>query len=678
MFAWLKPSSGAAVSFAAVLIGSVSLTTLALVVPNEIQMPGTQPGELLNPLEGAVACEGCHGHYDTDVEPFHNWKGSMMAHASRDPVFWATMAVAEQTFDGSGDLCLRCHVPRGWLDGRSTPTDGSAMLAADADGVSCDLCHQMVNPDESEHPGVQNPPFEANDGGMPAEGWSGSGMYVITSGFDKLGPYAGVAAPHGTQKSLFHRTPEMCGTCHDVSNPLVGDLAHNNGAMSPLPMGSYDGTLGGPVADKAAFNNAPHAYGVAERTYSEYKASSWEGFRVADYPSLPAELQRGAVKDAYDAAVASNPGGNGDYLDGDPRYFTCQTCHMPPVSGQGCIIGSSPVRDDLPLHDLTGANYWTPDLLAHMDGLGQLVLGGGLTADDLSGLSDGKARVEAQLQRSAALEVLGNRVKVFNLTGHKLVSGYPEGRRMWLNVKWYDRNRVLLREDGAYDDLMVTHRGGATMVRTLVDLSGANTRIYQAKMGMTQEWADQLINDFGFSASLVLTYDRVTGLADKTLGDLAAEAPGTSYETFHFALNNTVVEDTRIPPYGFDYDEALERSALPIPEDQYGDPGPGGNYRYWDELDLSPPAGAVAAKIDLLYQPTSWEYIQFLELANDGSVTFLADEGENLYDGWVNTSMAEPFVMASAKWRKFPRLADPQDEAPTNQGPFPGRTAPLH
>ena len=84
-------------------------------------------------------CKSCHGNYEAvrEVEPWYNWQGSMMAHAGRDPLFWAAMAVAEQDFDGSGDLCLRCHAPKGWQEERSTPTDGSALLSEDQDGVEC-------------------------------------------------------------------------------------------------------------------------------------------------------------------------------------------------------------------------------------------------------------------------------------------------------------------------------------------------------------------------------------------------------------------------------------------------------------------------------------------------------------------------------------------------------------
>ncbi len=77
----------------------------------------------------------------------------MMANAGRDPIFWATMAIAEQDFDGSGDLCIRCHSTGGWYGGRSTPTDGSGLTAGDADGVDCDTCHKMTNTNNRELPG---------------------------------------------------------------------------------------------------------------------------------------------------------------------------------------------------------------------------------------------------------------------------------------------------------------------------------------------------------------------------------------------------------------------------------------------------------------------------------------------------------------------------------------------
>jgi hypothetical protein len=615
-------------------------------VPTDIQLPGTQPGEAT--IESVSKCDNCHADYAPDVEPWFTWAGSMMAQASRDPIFWATMAIGEQDFDGSGDLCLRCHLPKGWLAGRSTPTDGSGMAEGDANGVQCDLCHQMVNPDTSEHPGIQNSPFLAHDGGGPPEGFYGSGMSVLLDGNYKLGPYSDADATHQFQQSEFHRSVDFCGTCHDVSNSAVGDLAHNHGAQVPLPSGSFSGVPGAPVEEKAAFKNFPYQYGVVERTFSEYKAGLLSQTLVSDYPSLPSDLKGGAIQRAYLAAALPAPLTGYDYEDGALRYFSCQTCHMRATSGQGCNK-NPPTRHDLPHHDMTGGNYWMPDAIRYLDDLDQLRIGGGLSTGEIAALTAGRLRALENLTDAASVSVAGNAVKVVNLTGHKLITGYPEGRRMWLNVKWYDAADALVAEDGAYGEITVDIEGTPTQVETLLLLNEPFGKVYEAHPAMTQEWANQLLA-LGKPAGTPLGFDRVTGGVALTLGQLGAQAPGTYAETFHFVLNNKMAKDNRIPPFGMSYDEALSRSALPVPAEQYGNPGPGGTYDYWDEVILNPPPGADHAAISLLYQPTSWEYIQFLDLANTGEIAFLADEGAQLLDAWLNTGMAAPYAMATTSW----------------------------
>jgi hypothetical protein len=625
-------------------------------VPTDVQMPGTQPDDPVTHLHNPNACASCHGNYDPAVEPTHQWRGGMMAHSSRDPMFWATLAVAEQDFAGGGDFCLRCHVPSGWLAGRSVPTDGAALdVTRDVHGVECDQCHRLTNPDGSEYAGLQFPPFVANDGGTPATGYYGSGQYVMWEGPpngppygpSKLGPYSDPVAPHSTGQSLYHRSPEMCGTCHEVSNPLTGDLAPGNGAQQPLAPGTFSGVPGTPVNGKAAFNNFPYAYGVVERTYSEHKASVLDTLPVSQYATLPAELQQGALRYAYEQALQAGQGGN--FEDGTTRFFTCQTCHMAPTIGQGCSL-NPPVRGDLARHDLTGGNYWMPDAIQWMDQQGLLILGGGLSPGQITAMNDGKARARASLSRAAALSVSGDTLRVVNLTGHKLITGYPEGRRMWIRQRWYGPTGTLLREDGAYGPITAIVNGQPTQVDTLLDLSGANTRIYETHGAISQAWAQKLITTLGVSPSLVVAFDRQSGVATTTLGDVAAQAPGTAHESFHFLLNDTAVKDNRIPPYGMSYDEARTRNALPVPAGQFGSPGPGGTYQYFDQVALNPPTGATYATIDLLYQPTSWEYIQFLQRANTGAVVRLAQQGTNLLNAWRATGMAAPHVMASATW----------------------------
>ncbi|MBA3582544.1 MAG: hypothetical protein H0W44_08860 [Gammaproteobacteria bacterium] len=626
------------------VITCFSLNTLAAnTVPSEIQMPGTQPHEVLN-LDMSQ-CPQCHGSYDSAVEPYHNWRGSMMSQAGRDPLFWATLAVAERGFDGAGDFCLRCHTPKAWLAGRSTPTDGSGLIAGDGnDGVQCDVCHRLTNPDKSEWQGVQNAPFIAKTG---TEGNYGSGQYVL--GFDttRYGPYKDAAPPHQTRASQFQRSSALCGTCHDVSNPLVGDLAPNNGAQQALPLGKFSGVLGDAITNKAAFKNPPYGFGIVERTFSEHMASAFPNLRMADYNNLPAELKNGSIKKTYEAATRYISSGN--YADGTTRYFTCQSCHLPPVRGKGSWIGGL-TRNDLPKHDLTGGNYWVPMAIQWLDDRGLLRIGNGIGSAERKQMNDGAARARLNLQQAASLQLNGNTLKVVNLTGHKLITGYPEGRRMWLNMRWYNSSGTLLREDGGYGDLAITLAGQSYTVRTLKNLNDPNTRVYEAHGSITQEWAQRLLQ-LGTDPNIPVQFNRVSSALIMNLADVAALSSGAYAESFHFVLDNKLAKDTRIPPYQMRRDEAAKRNALPVPATQYGNPNAGGIYRHWDEVTLNPPAGATRAEIKLWYQPTSWEYIQFLYLANDGNNPQLRDTGKNLFNAWLNTGMAEPQLMTSINWQ---------------------------
>jgi hypothetical protein len=232
---------------------------------------------------------------------------------------------------------------------------------------------------------------------------------------------------------------------------------------------------------------------------------------------------------------------------------------------------------------------------------------------------------------------------------------------MWLNIKWYDDAGTLVREDGAYGPLvdndgnpvMITNPADSSMIQveSIIDLHDLNTKIYEAHYGIDQEWAFQHAS-LGSDYDLPLTFDRNSGTTEHTLGELASSASGTLFESFHFVLNNRILKDNRIPPYGMDYEKARLRNALPVPASQYSG-GPGSTYNYFDTFALNAPQGATNATIDLLYQPTSWEYIQFLYLANKGTDpaqggnAFLGMEGVNMLEAWINTGMASPYVMAS-------------------------------
>jgi len=659
-------------ALAVALLAAATATLAADTVPNEIRLPGTQPGEA-GPLSTPTQCSICHaGTPNPEFEPTTGWQGSMMAHAGRDPLFWAALAIAEQDFlpdpdpavrGGVGDFCIRCHSPSGWLEGRSLPTDGSGLLATDDDGVECELCHLMVDPDLPVNVTgtveLQTAPYLAHDE-VTGDGYHGAAQYVLNGELSRLGPYADSTSNHAFRQSSYYRDGAMCGTCHDVSNSAVGDLAHNNGALVPLDPTTFSGNLGDPVDTKAAFNNPPHAYGVLERTYSEWWSSALRDFRVNDFTTLPAELQTagGALERAFFAATAAR--GDADHEDGAARYYTCQTCHMMASTGVGCDNFGAPTRTDLGRHDLTGAATWTPDAILYQDDLGTLRLGGGLTRREREDLLAGRDRARASLASAASLTAAVNGsdldVRITNLTGHKLTTGYPEGRRMWLHLRWYDDRGQLMSEEGAYGPIGRTapdRLGDPVNVLALLD--PAATITFETEPGLDQQWAQQLIA-FGWDPALALTYAPLTDAVGQTLGDLAALAPGSATPTFHFALNNVVTHDDRLPPYGLRYDDALGRSALPTPATLYGDPGPGGTYDHWADVSRPIPVGAARVDVRLFHQQATWQYIQFLWLANDGQNAFLGGEGVNILDTWLMSGQSPPTEMARATLWLVPPL----------------------
>ncbi|MHC4156619.1 MAG: Ig-like domain-containing protein [Planctomycetota bacterium] len=217
-------------------LGGLAPTTL-----RDFDQPGSQPFEsgILNPPE---ACAGCHGNYDPNVEPLHNWRGSMMALASFDPIFKANMVIANQDAPDSGDLCLRCHLPRGWLQGRSVPTDGSAMLPTDTSGVSCDLCHRMVDP--FYDPG-QNPPEDAAILAALSNPPSnlGNGQYIVDPTGARRGPFVNADSGHPVLVSPFHReskrtTTAITSPTHSMRRRLISRPIVSCPSSEPTASGS--------------------------------------------------------------------------------------------------------------------------------------------------------------------------------------------------------------------------------------------------------------------------------------------------------------------------------------------------------------------------------------------------------------------------------------------------------
>ncbi len=528
--------------------GGIVATTL-----RDFHQPGTQPLDG-GTFEAPSACITCHGGYDTAVEPGHNFKGMMMAQAARDPLFYACLAIAEQDAPSSGDLCLRCHTPFGWLSGRSQPTSGSQLGALDREGVACDFCHRAVDPiykagvSPTEDQAILNALLPAH---RPT-GYS-NGQYVTDPQPRKRGPFTDPVAPHAFLVSPFHSSSDLCGTCHDVSNPVFVRVAGADYAPGPL--------------DQPADSINSLTLMPLERTYSEWKNSAFPAGVFA--PEFAGNKPSGIVS-------------------------TCQDCHLRDVSGKGCNDVSAPVRSDLPLHDMTGGNAWLGPLI------GTLFPG----ETDAAALNAGAARAVSMLQKSAVLSVSvapgsGSwvaTVTVTNRTGHKLPTGYPEGRRMWLNVTAYGLQGQKVYESGAYD------------ATTGVLTHDADAVIYETELGISPA--------------------------------LASALGQTGGPSFHFTLNDTIYKDNRIPPQGFTNAVFAAFGSAPVddtrPAPRYAD---GQN---WDVSTYTLPASASKVVARLYYQTTSKEYVEFLR---DQNTTNSA--GQDFYNLWAANGKAGPVLVAS-------------------------------
>lgn len=539
-------------------------------------LPGSQPGDSGN-IEQPSKCDNCHGDYDLAVEPAFNWRGSMMAQAARDPLFYACMAIANQDAPDSGDLCIRCHSPSGWLEGRSVPTDGSALNSNDREGVQCDFCHKLVMPSPLGSNPFPDDPFYSLDTYPEDQSYlasltsapdtSANGMYIADNANAKRGPFVDAEARHKMLYSPFHREAAICGTCHDVSNPVFSA----DGAGNYLP-----NEFGQPAP-----NFSPYAMFPVERTFSEWLLSDFNSPTGAESATF------GLVS-------------------------TCQDCHMPDVTGVGCSIKGVPVRTDLPLHDLTGGNTTMPDLVA------------ALYPDevDRDALNSGKARARSMLQKAATMELRVSpfehgfeaNVRVVNETAHKLPSGYPEGRRIWINLRAHDEGGEVVFESGRYD-----------FENALIETDPAtdpvldeHPKIYEIKPGISAELAPAV----GLPAG----------------------------PSFHFVLNNKIFADNRIPPRGFTND-GFDIIQSPPVDYTYADG------QYWDDTIYALPPTTEHVVATLYYQTTTREYVEFLRDENRTN-----DWGQFFYDLWAANGKSAPEKMAEVVWYR------PQLSAAVNGG----------
>jgi hypothetical protein len=541
------------------------------------------------------------------------------------------------------------------------------MTGADFDGVQCDFCHRMWDPffettyagtregsdwlgywDETNASGTPSQPaadatyademntalsilqfngasFFPNN--LPPANYteSGSGQFFISPDAAKRASFADAEARHQMFYSRFHKSKYMCDTCHDVSNPILANLG-----LSGLP------DLGtGLITEQYSAANYLHV----ERTFSEFMLSAYG--------------QQGGAE--------TNPEFQAQGAPDITRAAKCQDCHMRDVVGPGADLKNAVVRPDQsvehpqsgqPLHDLTGGNAWVSWVLAsaipgaaNYDAFNDQQLNQGpavLTLDLTQGEGIDPAALLAGVDRAKQQLLLAGTIKnltydsatgalsfqVQNNGAHKLISGFPEGRRMFVNIKAY-AGGSLIYEVNPYDATAGTLKG----------------------LGYPYD-SGGLLNDTPTLTTATETYvDELVYEAKPSSTDLTGET-----KTFHFALATGRYKDNRIPPKGFDIANADERISVPVvggadagdyfTADEYA-----GGY---DEVNLADYGvsvpGADYVEVNLYYQTTSREYIEFLrdEINGTGNLTLSSPTRSGETNAYVVQS--DPFFAGLKAW----------------------------
>lgn len=430
---------------------------------------GSQPGDLDGgtPVESAQRCRDCHDRDATALAtlymPFDGWVSSMMANSARDPLFRATLTVANQDVPGIGQWCLRCHAPQSYVRGHSLPADGGALDEVDLEGVTCDACHRSIVP--------------AN---VPQAPFIGNAQLYWEKGIFKHGPYENVSSPaHEGAQSTFTGSSEMCGQCHQVTNP---------------------------------FNGVP-----LQTTYEEWKNSA--------------------------------------YSQG-PNQKGCVDCHMPRLGSPALVAKFGNDRPNPRRHTLVGGNVWSldvtlaanPDLQAYAEQFAET---------RRASLEILKAAAKLELDVPAGPVRPGDkvpvRVRVHNLAGHKLPTGYEDARRVFLQLQVGDA--VV---SGAYD------ADAGTL--------SPDARVYELVMGRGGVRED------------------------------------------HIALHDMVVKDSRIPPAGFRATAATRPVGVDwfdLPDGGHRDFD-----EVTFEVTVPPGQSSVPVMARLFHQVTTRAYVEFLEREN--------------------------------------------------------------
>lgn len=293
----------------------------------------------------------------------------------------------------------------------------------------------------------------------PGRGWSGEQTWIGPSALwpSSMMAYAG-RDPYWKSRVEFERTQapdkkevidELCTRCHTPARTLPA----SEGVTCTVCHQITPERLGQPASFTGGFQ-----LGTEKRIFGPHDAPfTMPMIQHVQYMPMKGEQTLRSELCATCHTVITSPGQGLQFLEQTPYLEwlgsdyaaagrTCQSCHMPRLPEPGQHIAHRPpggpfpptrVRSPFGRHEFAGSNVATLEKL---------------------GDAAGASRARKQLEGSLTLDVTAQRregrldvtVKVVNLAGHKLPTGFPS-RRLWLHVKAVDEAGRVRFESGAPD-----------------------------------------------------------------------------------------------------------------------------------------------------------------------------------------------------------------------------------
>jgi hypothetical protein len=186
-------------------------------------------------FSGSGACSVCHtqnvDRSGTDVSTDTFWRSSIMANAARDPYWQATVrseVLTNPDYDAIiQDKCATCHMPmtrysaaragdQGQILDEGWTQPGHELHALAMDGVSCTLCHQILEDGFGASASFSG--GFAIDSTSPPGAREAFGPHPVRPGLSRVMQSTSGYIP---VQSLHVKASELCATCHTLYTPYL-------------------------------------------------------------------------------------------------------------------------------------------------------------------------------------------------------------------------------------------------------------------------------------------------------------------------------------------------------------------------------------------------------------------------------------------------------------------------